>query len=348
MKPSPIKADLKTHFSEPPAPPPQQPLPEKPDTAPALHDSLIQPLLKRANTERPRTPSVGNSPTRHDSSIQIVNLVEALTTAKKEIDSQSVRLKDLEEMLAQEKRARESAEERAQRLELESRKDSVHLAEPETNSVDATSETSGASGSTIMGTSVETAAVESSTTRLQERIEVMVAEMNELKIQMDNYKQRADSAEAESAKDRQTLAEMVEKIRKEDAEKELGVTENFSNGSPISHDKSKRISDNYGDNIPKSANGILTISKTAESRIWRGDEILRKAGVENGKPINAEQLAALENAMALALKDGKLETRTRGRNDHLVQSAPYISMVSVVLLGVGMMAYLNSWQKGER
>ena len=305
---------------------------------------MVQPILKRTNTERPRTPSTSNSPTRHDTSLQIVNLVDALTTAKKEIDSQSVRLKDLEEMLAQEKMARESAEERAQRLELDSRKDSANALDSSKKLADASDGTTAALESTVVGTPAETAAVESSTTRLQERIELMVAEMHDLKAQMDKYKQRAEVAEAESVRDRQTLAEMVEKIRKEDAEKGVDMSDSLLNGSAVPH---KQI-DSNSDIIPKNANGILTITKTSAPQVWRGDELLRNAGVENGKPINAEQLAALEKAMGLALKDGRLETRGRGKNTHLTQSAPYISMVSVVLLGVGMMAYLNSWQKGER
>src|SRR4051794_32059301 len=67
-RPSPVrsKPDLKNHFSEPPAPPPQQPLPEKPDVAKALADPVIQPLLLRAETTRPL--SHHGSPTRPDHS----------------------------------------------------------------------------------------------------------------------------------------------------------------------------------------------------------------------------------------------------------------------------------------
>ena len=248
-------------------------------------------------------------------------------------------------MLAQEKLARESAEERAQRLELESRKNSANVIDPDIKVVDGADEISNSPERTIIETAAETAAVESSTTRLQERIESMVSEMNELKVQMDIYRQRAESAEEESAQNRQTLAEMVEKIRRGDAEKGTEVSESLLNGSTLSNNKSNSSG---GDIITQNTNGALAISKAPESRIWRGDEILRNAGVEDGKPINAEQLAALEKAMALALKESKLETRSRGKNAHLTQSAPYISMVSVVILGVGMMAYLNSWQKGER
>ena len=39
-----------------------------------------------------------------------------------------------------------------------------------------------------------------------------------------------------------------------------------------------------------------------------------------------------------------LATRSRAQ-DQLVQSAPYASILGVVILGMGMMAYLNGWQK---
>jgi hypothetical protein len=345
MKLSPIKADITAHFSEPPAPPPQQPLPEKPDAVPALPDS-IQPFLKRTNTERPRTPSAGNSPTRNDSSGQIVQLVEALSTAKKELDSQSVRLKDLEEMLAQEKMARESAEERAQRLELESRKDSADVYEPADraldHSLDDLDDAISTSENTIVVTPADTAAVDSSTSRLQERLETMLTEMNEVKSQMAEYKARAEVAEAESVKHQQSLAEMVERIRSEDANHGTGMSESLVNGSIFPHKKPEE----KNGNLLQHANGFIAASKDIQT--WRGDEVLRKAGVQNGKPIDATQLAALERAVSSALKDSRNVTQGKSHNDLLVQGAPFISMISVVVLGVSMMAYLNTWQKGER
>jgi len=94
VKISPIK-DLKTRFLEPPAPPPQQPLPEKPDA----------PSFKRADTEKPK--NIG-SPVRSDA--QMSTLTDALSSAKKEIESQGIRLRDLETLLNEERRAREDAE----------------------------------------------------------------------------------------------------------------------------------------------------------------------------------------------------------------------------------------------
>jgi hypothetical protein len=120
-RPSPIKnkSDLKAQFSDPPAPPPQAPLPEKPDVARALADPLIQPLLRRAESTRPS--SANSSPTRTDHSGDILRLCEELKLAKGELSSQAERMKGLESQLALERLARESAESRALRLESSDR-----------------------------------------------------------------------------------------------------------------------------------------------------------------------------------------------------------------------------------
>lgn len=116
----PFRTDAKPRFSDPPAPPPQQPLPEKPDVARSAHPfEPSSPSLKRSNTERPR--SVPNaSPIRQEPSSQIIKLAEDLANARKELDVQSARMRDLEEMLQKERQAREVAEDLAKRLELQS------------------------------------------------------------------------------------------------------------------------------------------------------------------------------------------------------------------------------------
>jgi hypothetical protein len=99
-RPSPIKnkSDIKAQFSDPPAPPPQAPLPEKPDVARALADPLIQPLLRRPESSRPS--SANSSPTRTDHSGDILRLCEELKLAKGELSSQAERMKGLESQLA--------------------------------------------------------------------------------------------------------------------------------------------------------------------------------------------------------------------------------------------------------
>ena len=113
-----FRSDPKTRFSDPPAPPPQQPLPEKPDAA---RGSDV-PSLKRATTEKPvaqpSNTSTNTSPIRQDANFsQILQPTEALNIAKREIDTQHAKLRDLEEMLQKEREARESAEEVARKLE---------------------------------------------------------------------------------------------------------------------------------------------------------------------------------------------------------------------------------------
>ncbi|KAI9697480.1 MAG: hypothetical protein M1820_007815 [Bogoriella megaspora] len=344
LKHSPVRTDIKSHFSEPPAPPPQQPLPEKPNAVPSAPESVLQPFLKRSVTDVPRTPPSSSSPTRTENSLQVVQLVEALTTARKELDSQSVRLKDLEEMLAQERLARESAEERAQRLELETRKDSADVISTVEQSTDNEKGFSEDLEDAIVGTPAGTAHVESSTSRLHARIELMLAEMNEVKLQMERYKQRAELAEAESQKDRQSLEEMVERIRSENADQEVDISSVTLNGSLASHKKTSTSEDIP----PQKENGIIAMSKPSGLEYLRGADILRVAGVESGKPINTAQLAALEQAITSALGHGHVQATRNGKPDRLAQSAPYISMMTVVLLGFGMMSYLNSWQKMDR
>ncbi|KAI4145472.1 MAG: hypothetical protein LQ341_002376, partial [Variospora aurantia] len=236
-------------LSQPPAPPPQQPLPEKPDVARlASSDSLNQPPLRRTETERPK--SFSSSPSRPElQSSQILSLVEALKTAKKEIDSQGDRVKQLETLLKREKKARESAEERTRRLlagqtstdgERRGEHDAFDPPVDTARELDLDDETVAHSSilsgdmpkTSLTVTSPEAPAeihrqtedVDASTTRLRKRVEQMVHDMDQMRTQMESYKRRAEGAEAE----RTSLAEMIEKIRGEAAGKKI-----ISNGNII-------------------------------------------------------------------------------------------------------------------
>ena len=338
IKVSPIKADLKTRFSDPPAPPPQQPLPEKPDSN--------QPSLRRSDTERAKSNS---SPVRSDSHLQLSSLAEALTTAKKEIESQSLRLKDLETLLAQERLARESAEERALRLEMESRSERPDSASLETDSEVQTNGVSPEEETSPEPTIVDDAEPEdepsinpitdAATSRLQQRLEMMVAEMDEMKQQMEKYRQRAESAEAESATHRKTLAEMVEKIRQDDAErtareakKEHQHSESEVTSKPVSAatDSSDETSE------------ILIVNEKEDDAEVAG-VILRKSGLQNGRPVSPEQVAELEKVITQTLA-----TRPGRHDAMLIHGGPAASIFGIVLIGVGLMAWLNSYPKVER
>jgi hypothetical protein len=97
-----FRTDPKPRFSDPPQPPPQQPLPEKPDVARGNYFSSSSPLLTGTNAEPPQSiPDA--SPVRQEPTSQILTLVEALASAKRENDTQRARMEELEEMLKTER-----------------------------------------------------------------------------------------------------------------------------------------------------------------------------------------------------------------------------------------------------
>ncbi|KAF1983791.1 hypothetical protein K402DRAFT_423389 [Aulographum hederae CBS 113979] len=338
IKSSPIKGDLKARFSDPPAPPPQQPLPEKPDVAHSALDKIF-PGLKRSDTERPKIVSSNSSPitkTNSSHNLEISSLVAALHSAKQDIEEQSLRLRRMEDELERERVARESAEERAQRLETEHRKDTkvitngIHpLNRDEEDSVTPIDDESD-DDVTIVEEPQEAAP----STTLQQRLDSVLHEMSEMKLVMEKYRRRAESAEAESAKDRQTLAEMIEKHRQESAER-----------TRSSHKKQRSGSQS----TPAE---VTTFDGTEEKTDLNGEpslgpatamvDIVKEAGVQNGHPVTPEQIEKLEQMV-----NRELRTRSR-KEEHIRQVAPLASLLAVVFTGLGLMAYLNAGQKIER
>ncbi len=330
-----FQANTKPRFSDPPAPPPQQPLPEKPDVA-RLHTPDTS--LKRSNTERPR--SVPNtSPIRQEPTSQIITLVEALAAAKKEIDTQSARVRDLEEMLQKEREAREVAEEVAKRLESESRAKrdnhvNVHVGgsvieeafEPPIESSDMQVET--ADQKIEPTNETLTKAISDSTSSLEKRLEAMLLEMQTLQTQMDLFKSRAETAETERDADRKTLAQMVEKLREEEV--------------------ARRASSAAKERSPQSAAQVASQPDEAPSEVDRkgvGPMSKKSNGIARIAP------SPMEVGPSITTQVGTLPRPPGNYPTLLYHGAPYASMLGVVLIGMGVMAYLNGWQppsKGER
>ncbi|KAF2476488.1 uncharacterized protein BDR25DRAFT_66396 [Lindgomyces ingoldianus] len=337
VKVSPIK-DLKTRFSEPPAPPPQQPLPEKPNTH--------QPSLRRSDTERPKSTS---SPVRSDSHSQISSLAQELTSAKKEIESQSARLRNLETLLSEERRAREDAEERAKRFERESPRDR-EVAEPtlaqvieETPEPESGTQPERAEGTGLENGSASPSIADIATSRLQQRLESMVSEMNEMKQQMENYRIRAETAEAESATHRKTLAEMVEKIRQDDAKRATKEAKrrSQSDSDPGLESTSSRM--DGPDEADNSEEGEITIINEKDIDEDGAGALLRRVA-QNGEPGSSQDPASA----GLVKATHALATQLPNRTDTLTASGPVVSLFTVVALGVAVMAWLNAYPKVER
>ena len=345
-------------FSQPPAPPPQQPLPEKPDSAVfSIPESFSSPSLKRTETEKPRSPL--HSPTRTDPpSGQIVSLLEALKSARQEIDSQGDRVKYLESALARERKAREHAERHAESLSegrilrqshetngaaneelFESPLDSVELMDQDSPSCGRLQDKEGdnrglsrsISTATLKGSPnmhQDTEEVDASTSRLQARVDLMVKEMDEMKQIMESYKRRAEDAE----EGRRSLAQMVENIR----------AGRGANDTPTMFGKDSVV--------PSSgiSDSALDFSKLQSSGDNDRGLVTTQAHRPhpNGNAAIGDIQREFQNTVSNVLQQHQRSWNAPGESGRMVQSAPYLSMVGVVIIGVSIMTYLNGWQPG--
>lgn len=324
----PFRTDVKPRFSDPPAPPPQQPLPEKPDVARSHPMDPSSPSLKRSNTERPK--SVPNtSPIRQEPG-HINAMLEELKAVRKELEVSSARMRDLEEQLAKEREARELAEERAKELQLQSETISngirkavaggsvIEEAFEPPSETPETKEVPIPEVPLSKDETIDTKSISYSSLLLEKRLEAVLVEIEEMKSERDALKSRADAAESERDADRKTLAEMVEKIRVDEAARRSSSTERAR--SPASQ---------------ITAGGLLEgDSEGLESLV----SLLKNNGVTNGHavgPLKQKDLGAVT---------GIMPKNPGGHDPMLHNTAPYASMLGVVLLGMGIMAYLNGWQ----
>ena len=329
------RIDPVSRFSDPPAPPPQQPLPEKPDLARSSpSEANSNTPFKRSETARPGSV-IGGSPINSQSS-QILSLVEALSSAKKELDSQGARVKHLEDMLRQERSARESAEERARRLEQSASFKPILEAEQvstEANSLGLVSDDVSAEHASESTKKQETAEEEShdestgpSEDSLQSQLDQMVAEMDLMRQEMQKFQQRAEAAEANATSTQASLAKMIERLRVvNEAAAEANQEEVLPAGSDAKLARELK-NPGQGGNNPTSTKSLSKSRSNLPSGHLRTPSRLPEH---------------LERAVATVL-------RTDSDGQLLAQSAPYASMLGVVLIGVGLMAYLNGWQKIEK
>lgn len=320
------RVDSFSRFSEPPAPPPSQPLPEKPDAPPRTTSDAFSPL-KRSDTEKPK-PISTSSPVSRDSS-QILSLIEALSSAKKEIDTQGARVKELEELLRQERAARESAEERAKMLEarpvLDDRKTKAEKevtasSELLSKTLEDSQNVAAEPNNSIVTPEVSGAFDTQHPTQLQRRVETMVEEMEGMKKQLVSFKERAETAEAVASESRKTLAEMIETLRQERAEKDR-VFPTLSK------------TDTHGQDPLTIISGHPALMENGSAEIGVGGP-----SAQHFDPMTTKELDEAPTALA----------KQWHRRKFMEDASPYASMVGVVLLGVGLMAYLNGWQKLDK
>lgn len=316
----PFRHDAKARFSEPPAPPPQQPLPEKPDT----------PALKRLPSDRPKSGPPNTSPVRQENLSQIIQLTEALNNAKRDIDTQTARMRELETMLQKEREARELAEDLAKRLEESASSQTNGVAvTPATNiTIEPTLDES--EEDTIIEDDATVVEPEETTEEepanetaigLQLRIDTMEDQMQTLREQMEMWKARCEEAESARDADRKTLEEMVVQLRAEEARRV----------SRERRSRSRRRAAEGKDNTSESES--LSSSTSTEAPVPQADG--------SGSSDDTTDQPTLSRANTITPYSTNQASRPR---QHLEAAIPYASALGVVLIGMGLMAYINGWQ----
>lgn len=352
---SPSKAsETKARFSDPPGPPPSQPLPEKPDAA--IRSKLaelpaIQPILRRSETEKGLLAK-GDSPTKLDQATQINSLVEALSTAQREISSQGEKLRAMEEKLESEREARTSAEQRAERLSNP----------PATNGA---SEPIGDQSWEL--NTIPTGDPPEAATRLHEKCNLMKTEMESMRAQMEKFRLRAESAERESERDRQSLTDMVASIRRrdeaahkrkatKDKKRKIKSPEDGKRSHVVVEEEIEGHTDllaKCNDELNGHVQAVLARQETLKPTDYSLEPVAKSPVLSDQlTDLSATQLEELGKTVASlrsalesqgrAAREVTIHSRVQER---IVQSAPYASILGVVILGMGMMAYLNGWQK---
>ena len=334
------RADAKNRFSDPPAPPPQQPLPEKPDMLPSA--------LRRGNTERPKSHPSSASPTGPDSSLQLEHLQELLKEANRKIDTQSTRLSEMEAQLQKERVARETAEgELAKRTEevpilppmngstklgadtlleeaFEPPRDLPSVPDPDISMPDVDEDS--LSEAETLNSSPDSA--------FQSRLDVMTLEMTSLRQQMEEWKQRCMKAETERDESRKTLAQMVEEIRATQAAR--AISDSKGRGRSRGRTGAGLDADelHVATTAPTATDGTVDSDKTATETSRRRDMT------------DAPTLSRQNTITPVSQAPSPLATTSTPPRDPALAAAsvPYASILGVVLFGMGLMAYINGWQ----
>jgi hypothetical protein len=252
---------------------------------------------------------------------QIASLSEALDVAKQELESQSTKLKEMGDLLVEERVRRQEAEARAKRLENDQAgPGSLKLQIP--------------NGTQVKGDEEHTTPIEdevtseigkkntdgSATQKLHQQLDLVLADFREVKASAERWKLEK---------------EVAEKERDEEKKEKLGLME--------------RITELRREQQASSEKETKKRSKKALRGV--ADEEDRSASTDGSSPTNSAPRNLFSNGhlsgplLHVDGKDGG--TFFASHTGQMVQAAPYISAVSVVLIGVAVMALVNKMSRGE-
>lgn len=276
--------------------------------------------------------------------------MEMLANARKEADSHSTRIRDLEEMLLKEREARLHAEDMMQKMEVNN-----HTGK--TNGVAGSLMTNGASeldmafeppmdrpltpepsadGEESEYARAQDDKFEASTAKFEARIDAMLDEMRGLREQLEAYRQRAEQAEQERDADRKTLAELVLEINRRNEEERLRKSERRSRSVSAVSTKGSRPAS------PTNAPADVSSATTTTANDAQQESPIRLAEADND---GMDEQPILSRANTTTSPAGPAIKAPQ--DSALLNTLPYASMIGVVLIGVGLMTYLN-WQPQPR
>ncbi|KAI5801386.1 hypothetical protein DFH27DRAFT_525049 [Peziza echinospora] len=357
------------------------------DTKPPKYErSIVIPADDVSPPSTGRHNTISRSPKdKIESPQHIFTLATQLRDARLELEVKSARVKDLEDLLRRERTAREEAEDRAAQLEVQ-RKFGVLMEKP-SNHVDDDDDDmrddislAGSEATVVVGdnnSAMENNNLDASTAlefdekdalrqqqnndsanaaaeavaAWQKRVEEMMAELKSAKEEIEIYKKQVRTAQEEGEHSRRTLAEMVAKIRSDDERRRRESAERkaamVSCGVQVELEQEKEI-------------GLRQNGKDTANLEDDVEEIDRSPSVENGtaKVGNGvivvggggkdHQLANGFHGHHQHTSSVEFARKVRSKGEMAQNSAPYLSIVGVVFIGVGIMAFLNNWQKVER
>lgn len=366
--------------SEPraPMPPPAKHITVTPESLKTDEISDSPPAQSPQSPLSPRSRNISRSfdkcKDRNDPSPQqIFSLVAQLRDARLELEAKSAKVKDLEDLLRRERKAREDAEDRAAKLEsttngvlLKPRSDdgkdeekeedddaeynhmlgvwdsksghdvrddvSVAGSDITVRDADFDDNKSTMSAGENLAHATATAAAEAAFI-WQRRVEEMMVELKAAKEEIEQYKKTVKIAEEEKQQSRRTLEEMVAQHRAENERRERSRRELLKESSVQTSDI-------------ESLSGATMVN----SGVQAGDILDEKAALVNST------IASMANgSLVVHSGDGKSTLHKHSPSTELLRqrsvmrdSVPYVSIVGVVVIGVGIMAILNTWPKGER
>lgn len=291
----------------------------------------------------------------------LFSLVSQLRDARLELEAKSAKMRELEELLRKERTAREMAEDRAAQLELASLslrkqerqlKENLNRTRASEDSIDLDDDQAddisiAGSEDTVLGLDLDfnekrnlvrdeaTVAAAEAAAQLQKKVEEMMAELEQAKEEIESYRQRVRTAEEDGEKSRKSLAEMVATLRADEerrrkSAKSHGIQTDSAPRPVLAHFGVQTIVD------IEPVTPATVIETGGEGAINANGSIMKLANGSH-KKLSVMELPGNTKLMKQA--------HSRSMSS---QSAPYVSIVSVVIIGVGIMAVLNSWQKGER